>query len=175
MDHHCPFTDSCVGWGNYKYYINLLLWGNVTMLSFIYVTSPSFWHMCVGSQPGEPEFAWSWYFLVEYLLIWVAEFLLVFLLLGHAVFIATDRTTIEWKETQHLGYFFSYWGKLDMWYTCAKRGLGTNPLLWFFPTRRSIEGDGVNFHKPFFRQIVRGSKEDPDAKKQVPEQVHSEP
>lgn len=141
------------------------------MLSFIWVTTPTMWRMFFG---GEPEVAFSWYFFLDYFAIWVAEFFLVFLLVGHLIFVCIDRTTIEWRESQHMGYTFSYWGKMDMWYTCAKRTLGTNPLLWFLPTRMAIEGDGVNFHKPFFRGVPKVSKDDPNGEKRMPEAVHSD-
>jgi palmitoyltransferase len=170
MDHHCPFTDSCVGWFNYKYFFCLLLWGNITMCAFLYVTGSHVWHMVWGVAEGETAIPMSWYLLIGFLAMIVAEITLANLFVTHLVFVFIDKTTIEWRETQELGNLFSYWGNFSIWYTCVQRTLGTNPLLWIIPTRYSIEGDGINFHKPFFRQVLRGSKDDPEAEKFKQEQ-----
>jgi palmitoyltransferase len=175
MDHHCPFTDNCVGWGNYKYYISLLVWGNATMVAWMIVTTVHVWKMVFGVAEGETPIEWSWYLFLMYAFIILAEGLLASLLISHVVFVLIDKTTIEWRETKHLGNMFSYWGNLGIWYTCTQRSLGSNPLLWLLPTRRSIAGDGVNFHKPFFRQVPKGSKDDPDAESNRPNAAQTTP
>lgn len=188
MDHHCPFTDSCVGWSNYKYYFCLLVWGTVTMTAYLIVTGVTVWRMVWGSPEGEPEVAMNWYLLLDFIAIVIADGTLANLLVTHLVFITIDKTTIEWQETKELGNLFSYWGNLRMWYTCVQRALGANPLMWFVPTRSGIDGDGINFGKPFFRRVPRGSKDDPHASAYnaaqasssdaqsppMPEPVHSE-
>jgi len=163
MDHHCPFTDSCVGWANYKYFFCLLFWGIVTMTAFLIVTGAHVWKMVFGVAEGETAIPMSWYLLLDFLCMIAGNVALLNLFVTHLVFTLVDKTTIEWRETRHISNFFSYWGSMSMWVTCVRRTLGNNPLLWVLPTRISIEGDGVNFHKPFFRQVVRGSPDDPDA------------
>jgi len=152
-----------VGWANYKYFFCLLFWGNVTMTTFLIVTGSHVWKMVFGVAEGETAVPMSWYLLIEFVAMLAANVALMNLFITHLVFTLVDKTTIEWRETRHISNFFSYWGNMGMWITCVKRTLGTNPLLWVIPTRNSIEGDGVNFHKPFYRQVVKGSKDDPDA------------
>lgn len=135
------------------------------MIAFLYVTGSHVWRMVWGVPEGEPVIEMSWYLLLGFLAIIVGEVTLANLFVTHLLFVVIDKTTIEWRETQELGNTFSYWGNFSIWYTCVQRSLGTNPLFWVIPTRYSIEGDGINFHKPFFRQVLRGSKDDPNAEK----------
>lgn len=145
MDHHCPFTDTCIGWGNYKYYLCLLFWGSCSMSSFLFIFFPK-----CRSMLFDKDSSWSWYFIILYFFIVIADILLVSLLSQHVFFSALDKTTIEWKETAHLGIFFSYWGTPKQSFFNFQRSWGKNILLWLIPTRRSIEGDGINFGKPLF-------------------------
>lgn len=156
------------------------------MTSFLVVTGPTVWTMVWGVEEGETPVPFSWYLFVEYLVMIVGNFTLINLLVTHMLFVVIDKTTIEWQETKELGHTFSYWGNFSIWYTCLQRSLGTNPLLWLLPTRISMEGDGITFHKPFFRRVPRGSKDDPaaastyqgqsnqESEPALPEMVHSE-
>lgn len=156
------------------------------MSAFLIVTGSHVWKMVWGVAEGETPIPFNWYLFLEFLAIIAGDVTLMNLLVTHGLFVLIDKTTIEWQETKELGHTFSYWGNFSIWYTCVQRALGTNPLLWLVPTRTSIEGDGINFHKPFFRRVPRGSKDDPDAasynksldsssnSQNLPEPVHSE-
>ena len=158
------------------------------MAAFVYQAIGMVWKMVWGVAEGETPIPFNWYLLIGFSGMLAGAAVLANLLVTHMLFVVIDKTTIEWQETKELGHTFSYWGSLSLWYTCLQRALGKNPLVWILPTRYSIEGDGVNFHKPLFRRVPRGSKDDPNAASfnnpngetktdenpPLPEMVHSE-
>jgi len=42
MDHFCPWINNCVGLGNYKFFLQLLIYGTLSSLIGIFSTVPEF-------------------------------------------------------------------------------------------------------------------------------------
>ncbi|KAI8360427.1 DHHC palmitoyltransferase-domain-containing protein, partial [Mortierella sp. GBAus27b] len=40
MDHHCPWVNGCVGFGNYKYFYLFILYGSLASLWVVGTTIP---------------------------------------------------------------------------------------------------------------------------------------
>jgi len=155
MDHHCPWSNSCIGYYNYKYYMLLLFWGFVS-LAFVLVTQ--FWVVYETYYKTDKTWTDTWV-LCNYLWTIVMEFSVCSLGLFHCGICIKNLTTLEWMEKRRVDQNFVNIYDIDPasnW----NQVFGSNPLLWIFPSRFGIEGDGINFPLRTANEWLRGVSQD---------------
>lgn len=143
MDHHCPWLANCVGWGNHKYFMLLLLYGVLACL-FVGATMVE----SVIRVVGEPKATFEELFAL--LLASTVDLLLflVLLLFGcfHLYLLTKGMTTIEFCEKRLRRT--SVQPPPDIWnlgfWRNFNEAFGYNPFLWFLPIDNR-RGDGKHF------------------------------
>lgn len=143
MDHHCQWILTCIGLYNYKYFMNMLFYGVLTLL-FVVLS----FTRCVADVALNPDIEGKRVYWV--LLLYVMALLLLLIISGflgfHLWLIYKGKTTLEYFEKSrkegkmkktHLidyneGFFQNFINIFDK-----------NPLLWCFPIGRNEKINGL--------------------------------
>ncbi|KAH7648235.1 DHHC family palmitoyl transferase [Cryptosporidium bovis] len=155
MDHHCPWINNCVGFYNRKFFIQLLIYAQLTLL-FLFVQGSIFlieqyitlWPYNSGMDPtplGRSIEAIKLTIVIIMLIIVTPLLLALFPFSRlHIGFVVRNLTTIESLSPQSPEY-----GRYDLGpERNIQQAFGYNPLHWFCPfnTRSSRPvGDGVRW------------------------------
>ncbi|CUV04081.1 unnamed protein product [Cryptosporidium hominis] len=139
MDHHCPWISNCVGWGNHKHLLLLILYSAISC-SFITITLGPTLNKSLNMttiQFGD---------IVALLLAEILSAFLVVVLFSffffHLWLVFNSMTTIEFCEKSRSTSYTNMWFKGYM--HSFKQVFGSNPFLWIFPVGNQV-GDGINF------------------------------
>jgi len=142
MDHHCPWTNSCIGFYNYKYYMLLLFWAGVA-ITFVLISQIS----PVYGIFQQNDRTWTdWWVVFNYFCSIVMMLSVGALGLFHCAIIVKNMTTLEYREKKSINpdYVNLYdINPADNWVQV----FGPDPFLWIIPTRKGIGGDGLSFPK----------------------------
>lgn len=138
MDHHCPWTENCIGFFNYKYYMLLLIYGQICSSIWTFVFFRRWYNAGLDSI--------TWWSLAMYGFNVILDCLLLSLLLLHLNLVRQGLTTLEWKDRargtkprEQLDHFDrgsayeNICEAMGKWYT------------WMIPTRATVPGDGLRF------------------------------
>eukprot|EP01071_Lankesteria_metandrocarpae_P013932 Lankesteria_metandrocarpae@DN782_c0_g1_i1.p1 len=140
MDHHCPWVYNCIGWGNHKYFVNLVFYTSMNLVFTITTQSES-----IRRAINDVSVPFGNLFLLLFseslgaLLAFVSTAFLFF----HMWLISRDMSTIEFCEKN-----FRRSKQPDRYdlgvLTNFRKALGPNFLLWFIPIDNRT-GDGIHF------------------------------
>jgi len=148
MDHFCPWINNCVGLGNYKFFLQLLIYGTLSSLIGIFSTVPEF-VMVIEKLLGVENPLWQANLQMTDMMAFIvfegmAIFLLVLLipvLYTHVPLACSNRTAIE-----------NNYANMDNPYDLGFRQANLEQILgalgydWFIPMKPlKPQTDGISF------------------------------
>ncbi|KAI9478111.1 MAG: DHHC palmitoyltransferase-domain-containing protein [Benjaminiella poitrasii] len=156
MDHHCPWVNGCVGFANYRYYIQFLC----------YVSVLAIWTFCTSLAAFIQFHGLSTFDRLALAMLIISAIITVMIgtfTLSHIWLVLLNRTTIEnsqfqsWNKDKQQGKsgnrlieVFTENGKNVFNQGCWNNWIeimGSNKLLWFLPlsSKKEAQGDGIHF------------------------------
>lgn len=134
MDHHCPWIANCVGFANYKYFLNMLFYTSVCTLQ---IWTQSLWILKQVLVVETVNPFMTYYVSMSFMLAFTLWFIISGFMTFHFWLISKSYTTIEFcekKGDKNSGFNVSPY---DLgFYRNFKKILGPNPLFWFVPTSK---------------------------------------
>ena len=138
MDHHDKWFFNCVGFHNYKYYMNILIYLDL----FLFLVIATFWKCLIDVQFNPSSDGFTFFFVVAY---YVIDLLIFFPLFAFTCFhfrlIFLGKTTLEYceKSRNKKKKEYSFDEGIRKNFIAV---FNANPLLWFFPVNKNEEGYG---------------------------------
>jgi len=162
MDHHCPWVANCIGFYNYKYFLNMLFYASLTALILVITAYPVFLAVLAHDSL---DYKIAYFVITAYILGIALAFLLTGFFSFHVWLLSNQFTTIEYCEKRSSDDQFKQKSPYNRG-CCANFSavLGNNPVLWCFPFNRNLTGEGLTFEirddlKPKAEETHQGSGE----------------
>ena len=131
MDHHCPWVANCIGFHNYKYFMNMLFYTTCTVWMVVITSAPLIEQVL---NTATVDYKFAYYILTSYLLACTMGLVITCFFIFHLWLIIKQYTTIEFCEKRSDGD--SNFKNSPYNLGCFRNlqtVLGKNVLSWFFP------------------------------------------
>ena len=150
MDHHCPWINSCIGFYNRKFFIQMVFYLIVTIFSTLIANGYSTYEIIkttIGNRNFEFDLKFTW--KVLYTLVYIIDLVMGFILTQffkfHIKLILENKTTIETLDHKGKEFQSKYdKGKWNNWYEV----MGITEWLWFIPLKiyqGKPKGNGIDW------------------------------
>lgn len=147
MDHHCVWIGSCVGYANYKSFIDCIFYGSVTSIYAMVI----FFCDTFQKEHGFRSFSFKLFYALSGLALTILSITISSLFAWHIYLLIQNLTTIEYREAIRAAWLAKKCGQnyrhpFDLGvYTNLKLILGSNVLKWFWPSALGHLNDGTRF------------------------------
>jgi hypothetical protein len=132
MDHHCPWVANCIGFYNYKYFMNMLFYCSITVSFLVITTWPLFTALFQHDNLVDPKL--SYFIITTYLLAASLGLIITGFFFFHLWLITKQYTTIEYceKRVEPNSNFATSPYNRGIWKN-FRSVFGNNVLFWFLP------------------------------------------
>ena len=150
MDHHCPWINSCIGFYNRKFFIQMVFYLILTIISTIIANFYSTYELIRDTVINKDfEFNKKLILKIFYVLVYGIDLVMGFILSQffkfHIKLILENKTTIETLDHKGQEFQSKYdKGKLNNWYEV----MGITKWLWFIPLKiyqGKPKGNGIDW------------------------------
>ena len=150
MDHHCPWINSCIGFYNRKFFIQMVFYLILTIISTIIANFYSTYELIRDTVINKDfEFNTQLILKIFYVLVYGIDLVMGFILSQffkfHIKLILENKTTIETLDHKGQEFQSKYdKGKLNNWYEV----MGITKWLWFIPLKiyqGKPKGNGIDW------------------------------
>ena len=151
MDHHCPWINSCIGFYNRKYFIQMVFYLIIVIISTIIANFMSTYNIIYETIINYKtiEFNFSFTLKAICVIIYIIDIIMGFILSQflkfHITLILENKTTIETLD--HKGKEFVSKYDIGRWNNWVQV-MGITPWLWFFPLNMyqgKPKGNGIDW------------------------------
>ena len=149
MDHHCPWINSCIGFYNRKYFIQMVFYLIITIISSLIANAQTCYYLVYDIIKGKYEFNWDFSMVCLCLIVYAIDLVMSYILSQffkfHIKLILENKTTIETLDHKGKEFQSQYdKGKWNNWYEV----MGITKWLWFFPLKMyqgKPKGNGIDW------------------------------
>ena len=164
MDHHCPWINSCIGFYNRKFFIQMVFYLIIAIISTIIANFFNTYNLVYETALNYKKVEFNFIFGIKvlYTIIYIIDLVMSVILSQffkfHIMLILENKTTIETLDHKGKEFHSKYdKGKWNNWYEV----MGITKWLWFFPLKMyqgKPKGNGIDWgeNEEDLRSSLRG-------------------